>query len=166
MAVTNPSLQPLPTRPWIDESTGLPTQVFLQYLQSLDAAVRAALPFLNATAASALTTSARQNIGGGFTETEFDLGSPANAATVTLDPLNSLKQKITNNVAGFNIAAQTTVGDIELRIINGATAGAITFTGFDKKWTGDALDTVNGHQFVVFIYGYASKKAYIIKALQ
>jgi hypothetical protein len=113
-----------------------------------------------------LTVAGGQQITGGFTEAEFDNGTPANGATVTINPSNGLKQKITNNVAGFTIAATAEVGDVELRIINGASAGTITFSSFSKQWIGDALDTTNAHQFLAFIYGYGSKTAYIVKALQ
>lgn len=113
-----------------------------------------------------LTTAGDQELTGGFTEQEFDNGTPANGATITIDPSVNLKQTLTNNVAGFTIAATAECGDVELRIVNGPSAGTVTFSGFDKQWTGDALDTVNGHQFVVFIYGFIAKKAYLIKALQ
>ncbi len=116
---------------------------------------------------AALTTAGGQNLGGGFTSTEFDNGTPASGATITPSPLSSLKQVVTNNVAGFNIAASGLIGDIELRIVNGASAGTPTFTGFSVQWPGDALDTVSGHQFIAYLYGFGgSKSAYLIKALQ
>lgn len=106
------------------------------------------------------------NATGGLTITEYDIGTPTNGSTVTPNPSNALKQKLTNNVAGFTIAATSEIGDVELRVTNGASAGTISFSGFDKQWTGDSLTTTNGHQFVIFIYGFDGKQAYIIKALQ
>lgn len=106
------------------------------------------------------------NATGGVTFTEHDHGTPANGATITPNPSQGLKQLVTNNVAGFTVAATAEIGDLELRIVNGASAGTITFSGFEKKWTSDSLDTTNGHQFVAFIYGFSGKQAYIIKALQ
>lgn len=113
-----------------------------------------------------LTIFGGQTIQGGFTIDEFDLGTPINGSTITPNPSTCLKQKVTNNVAGFTIAATAETGDLELRVVNGASAGTISFSGFDIQWTGDALTTVNGSQFVIFIYGFPSKRAYIIKALQ
>jgi hypothetical protein len=99
------------------------------------------------------------------TSTLINLGTPGAGTTVTPNPSNGFKQQVTNNAA-FTIAATGQVGDVELLIVNGAAAGAVTFTGFDKQFVGDALDTVSGHQFVVLIYGFGTKKAYLIKALQ
>jgi len=106
------------------------------------------------------------NATGGLSITPFDHGTPANGATITPDPSVCQKQTVTNNASGFTIAATSEVGDLELRVINGASAGNISFSGFDKQWTGDSLTTTNGHQFVIFIYGYGDKAAYLIKALQ
>lgn len=113
-----------------------------------------------------LTIFGGQTIQGGFDFDEFDLGTPTNGSTITPNPTTCLKQKVTNNVAGFTIAATSQTGDLELRVVNGASAGTISFSGFDINWTGDALDTTSGHQFIIFIYGYPGKQAYLIKALQ
>lgn len=164
--IVNPQPLPLITTQWTDPKTGLPIKGFGLYMQYLDQLIRGAFSLLNATAAiNFLTQQGGQNITGGFTETPFPIPTPANGATVTLDPLNGLKQTIINNVAGFTIAAQTTVGDIELVIVNGATPGVVTFTGF-VQWPGNLMDTVAAHQFVAFCYGFTGKRAYLIKALQ
>lgn len=145
----------------------MPSQPYAEYFASLDATVKTLIAGLASINSNALLVTARQNIQAGFTETEVNLGTPANGTTITLDPLNGLKQTLTNNVSGFTIQAPADIGDIELRIVNGATAGAIAFTGFTKQFTGDGLDTTTGHQFEVFIYGFGGgKSAYLIKALQ
>lgn len=114
-----------------------------------------------------LTVAGGQTVTGGFTEQEFDNGAPTNGSSITINPSNGLKQKITNNVAAFTIAATAETGDVELRIINGASAGTITFSGFTKKFTGDTIDATSAHQFVAFIYGWgAAGTDYIIKARQ
>lgn len=116
---------------------------------------------------SILTAAGGLNLAGGFTSTEANLGTPTNGSTIAPSPLTSLKQFVRNNVAGFTIAASGLVGDVELTILNGATPGTISFTGFDKQWAGDPLDTVAGHRFVAFLYGFgAGHGAYLIKALQ
>ena len=113
-----------------------------------------------------LTEAGGRTLRGGFVEEEFDLGTPANGATVTPNPLDGLKQKITNNVAGFTIVATTQIGDCEVRVTNGASAGTITFSGF-VQWSSDPLTTTNGHQFVIFIFAFGGdKRAYLIKKLQ
>jgi hypothetical protein len=117
--------------------------------------------------ARVLTTAGGEEIDGGFTIGEHDLGTPANGAIVTIDPVNGLKQKITNNVAGFTVQPTSKIGDVELRIVNGPSPGTITLSGFAKQYTGDSLDTVGTHQFVLFIYGWGGAGAdYVIKARQ
>ena len=104
---------------------------------------------------------------GGFTETEYDLGTPANGATVNLDATNGQKQKITNNVAGFTLNIVTQTGDVELRIINGASAGTITIPGGFQYPGGSVLDTVNGHQFIGYFFNFgAASFDYIFRARQ
>lgn len=127
--------------------------------------------FVGGSTANALTTAGGQTITGGFTWTPFVIAAPTNGSTVTPNPSDNLKQALANNVAGFTIAATAQVGDVELYITNGASAGTITFSGFTKQFTGDTLDTTNGHEFMIFIYGSkntagTSKTAYLIKAMQ
>lgn len=95
---------------------------------------------------------------------EYDHGTVI-GGTIAPNPTSGLKQKVTNNGA-FTIQATAEIGNVELRVTNGASAGAITFAGFDKQWSGDALTTTNGHQFAIFIHGYDGKQAYLIRALQ
>ena len=88
------------------------------------------------------------------------------SGTITPNPSAGIKQSLTNNGA-FTFAATSEVGDCQVEVINGATAGAITFSGFTKNYAGDALDTTNGHKFVIFVYGFGADGAdYMIKARQ
>ena len=163
--MTAPSTIALPsdTHPFVDPKSGTITPEWYKYMVALDRAARA----LVGGSASALTSDGGAVLTGGFTEAPFDLGTPANGVTVTPNPSDNLKQKLVNNVAGFTIAATAEVGDVELFVSNGANAGTITFSGFSKQWSGDSLDTTNGHAFVVFIYGLPNgASAYLIKALQ
>lgn len=104
------------------------------------------------------------NAAAGVTYTPHDHGTKS-SGSITPNPLDGPKQVVTN-AGAFQINATSQVGDVELRVINASGAGAITFSGFSKKWNGDALDTTSGHEFVIFIYGYGSKASYVIKALQ
>jgi hypothetical protein len=143
------------------------SQHYAEYLASLDAIVRSGdFPALSVNGSAVLRAAGGQTLTGGFNEQPFDLGTPAANATVTPNPSRNLKQTVTNNAA-FTIQATAEVGDVELLITNGATAGEIGFAGFAKNWPGDALDQVPGHQFVVFIYGFpGGTAAYLVKALQ
>lgn len=123
---------------------------------------------IDKVAGESLLVAGGQEIQGGFTTEEFEISTPANGATVTIDPLNGQKQRITNNVAGFTIEPSDECGDVELRIINGASAGTITFSGFHHNYPGGAdLTTVDEDEFVVFIFGFgAAGTDYIVQARQ
>jgi hypothetical protein len=148
-------------------SNGQVAQGYAQYLSQLDTQVRSGnFPALSVNGSAALTVAGNQSLVGGFQETPFAIAQPANGGTITPNPSDNLKQTVTNNGA-FTIAATAEVGDVELLITNGASAGAVSFSGFNKAWTGDALDATSGHSFVVFIYGLPNGlSAYLIKALQ
>ena len=125
-------------------------------------------PALTEDGNEVLTVIGGKTLTGGFTHQEYDNGTPTNGSTITIDPSKGLKQKITNNVAGFTIAATAECGDVELRIINGASAGTFSFSGFHHEHKGgDLPDTTNGHQFIAFIYGYGAAGAdYIVRSRQ
>lgn len=162
---TAPTSLPFPNinQPLVNLTTGCMTDTWYKYFKQFDNSMRS----LVGTSAVALTTAGGVSLSGGFEETPFDLGTPANGATITPNPSDNLKQTVANDVVAFTIAATAEVGDVELTITNGATAGAIAFSGFTKSWGGDALDTTAGHSFVVFIYGHPNGlSSYLIKALQ
>lgn len=142
------------------------SQAHAQYFQALDQTVRTGnFPALSVGGNAVLTVAGGATLTGGFNETPFDLGT-VTTGTITPNPSSNLKQRVVNNGA-FTIAATAEVGDLELLITNGASAGAITFSVFTKQFAGDALDTVSGHKFVVFIYAFvAGTTAYLIKAMQ
>jgi hypothetical protein len=163
---TAPGLAPLPdaNHP-VTQTSGSASQGYTQWLQALDALVRGGnYPAVSVNGNAVLTVAGGQTLIGGFNETIFDFGS-VTSGSITPNPSKSLKQHVTNN-GSFFIAATAEIGDVELLITNGASAGALTFSGFTKQWSGDALDTVNGHQFIILIYGFFSVSAYMIKALQ
>lgn len=115
-------------------------------------------------AASYLTTAAGVNLTAGFTFTPFNLGT--GAGTVTPNALNSNYQYMTNN-GGFTLAAPSLDCAIDILVTNGATAGAITFSGFTVgSSTGDPLTLTNGSRFIISIRRINAVAAYTIKALQ
>jgi hypothetical protein len=160
-----PILAPLPPpNVAITGAGGATSQQHAQYLSSLDAFLRGGnFPAVSVNGNAVLTVAAKQTLLAGFNETVFPFGT--GSGTITPNPSSSLKQSVTNNGA-FTIAATAEVGDVELFVSNGASAGAIAFSGFTKQWAGDALDTVNGHAFVIFIYGFGGNSAYLVKAMQ
>lgn len=70
------------------------------------------------------------------------------------------------NTGAFTVTAPASDSACYLQIENGAGAGAVTFSGFTGASFGDALDTTNGHKFVVSVWRIHSVASYLVKALQ
>jgi hypothetical protein len=104
-----------------------------------------------------------QSFTGGVNPTEYDNGTKS-TGSYTPEPGNGPLQKVTNNGA-HTLIASSNVGSFVLRVINGASAGAITFSGFDKQLPGDTYATTNANQYDIFIK-ITGKKTYQIVALQ
>lgn len=85
-----------------------------------------------------------QALTGGVIVTSKSLGT-VSSGTTTPDPGDRPQQHYTNNGA-HTLAPSANGGSILLDITNGASAGAITTSGFTKV-TGDAFTTTNGHKF-------------------
>lgn len=164
MAAPTP-LPPLPQpNVQLTGNSGGTSQAHSPWFAAVDDTIRTGnFPALSVGGVVVLVNGPGQTLVSGFQETE--VADTISAGVITPNPSTSLKQSVTNNGA-FTINATGQVGDVELHITNGPTAGAVAFAGFTKQWAGDLLDTVNGHQFVVFIYGFNGATAYIIKALQ
>lgn len=104
-------------------------------------------------------------ISAGFTLTPYDEGTES-SGTLTPAPANSNYQYYTNNGA-HTLAAPASDCAIDILITNGASAGAITFSGFTvSSSVGDALTTTNTHKFLISIRRINSVSTYLIKALQ
>ena len=125
------------------------------------------ITFPAATDTLAGLTATAQAFSGGIRVTSFSIGTPTNGSTTTLDSGNGPLQYMTNNVAGLTIAAPANDGNLVLYILNGASAGTVTWSGFTVgSSTGDALTTTNTSKFMVSITRINSISTYIIKALQ
>lgn len=75
-------------------------------------------------------------------------------------------QTITNGGA-FTVTAPSSDGFCLLKITNNASAGALTFSGFQVgSNTGDTLDTTNAHKFVISIIRAGGDSTYSVKAYQ
>jgi hypothetical protein len=86
-----------------------------------------------------------QTISGGASITKKSLGS--GTGTITVDVSDRPCQTIDNDTGAFALDVGTThEGSTVVIITNGASAGAITTSGFDDV-RGDAFTTTNGHVF-------------------
>ncbi|RWI19453.1 MAG: hypothetical protein EOQ94_20890 [Mesorhizobium sp.] len=103
--------------------------------------------------AAAMVQKAVDNTGiaAGFTSTAVNDGTKS-SGTYTPWPSGGNMRYITNGGA-FTLAAPTQVGDYSMiiQIVNGATAGAITFSGFALSPGGNSLTTANGSRFNLYI---------------
>jgi hypothetical protein len=90
------------------------------------------------TTGTLLSNAVSANLGKGFTGTVNSLGTPTNGSTVTLDPTTGQCVALTNNVAGFTIAPPSIPSGsytvMWAYITNGASAGAITTSGFSATF--------------------------------
>lgn len=106
-----------------------------------------------------------QNLLVGYTFTAFNAGTKS-SGTFTPDGQVHNHQYATNNGA-HTLAAPSADCDIDILYTNGASAGAITFSGFTVgSNTGDALTTTNTHKFLISIRRINSVATYSIRALQ
>lgn len=87
---------------------------------------------------------AAQTVSGGARVTVYDNGTKS-SGTFTPDPGNCPMQKANNNGA-HTLAPGTNYGNYILTYTNGASAGAITTSGWTKVG-GDSFDTTSGHKF-------------------
>ncbi len=111
------------------------------FLAMADAA--AVLTALSLTYAAKLDTE-DQTLAGGARVTSKDLGT-VSSGTLTPDPGDRPLQHYTNNGA-HTLAPGANAGSYLLDITNGASAGAITTSGWTKV-VGDAFTTTNAHKF-------------------
>jgi hypothetical protein len=116
--------------------------------------------------ATKMNVAGNQTISGGFNFTAVNLGT-VSSGTVTPNPLSGNYQYLTNNGA-FTLAAPSTDCAIDLLVTNGATAGAVSASGFtvNPSNQGDALTVINGNKFIWSIRRINAVATYVIKALQ
>jgi hypothetical protein len=101
----------------------------------------------------------------GYTLTPNSIGTMA--ATFTPNPALGNYQYATNNnaVTTFNVPSSDCA--IDILITNGASAGAITFSGYQiGSNTGDTYSTTSGNDFILSIRRINALSTYVWKALQ
>jgi hypothetical protein len=115
---------------------------------------------------SRLAAAGGQTVTGGFALTPYNAGNMG-TGTFTFVPTNGNYQYASNTGA---VQIQVPASDcaMDILITNSGTAGAITFAaGFTvNSNTGEALDTTNGHKFIVSIRRINGVSTYMVKALQ
>lgn len=108
---------------------------------------------------------ADQTLSGGANVNPFSIGTVSSGTTL-IDCGQSPLQFMTNNGASI-IAAPTIGGSCIIYVVNGASAGAISFSGFTvSSNTGDALNTTNGNKFFISIVRINGVSNYVVRALQ
>jgi hypothetical protein len=113
---------------------------------------------------NAMVTTGNQTITGGFSLTSYNAGTAS--GTFTPNAMNGNYQYLTNNSA-FTLAAPAGDSALDILITNGASAGAITFSGYTVSASvGDALTTTSGNKFIISIRRINGVSSYSIKALQ
>lgn len=112
-----------------------------------------------------ISTAGGQTTTGGYRFAGYNGGAIV-SGTFTPDAYNGNYQYYTNNGA-HSLAAPANDCAIDILVTNGASAGAITFTGFTVgSSTGDALTTANTNKFIISIRRINAVSTYVIKALQ
>lgn len=114
-------------------------------------------------ASSRFTKSTAVNVLSGDDLTTYDNGT-ISSGTLTPDSSYGQMQKYTNNGA-HTLAPPATDTVITLQMTNGASAGAITHSGFTKV-AGDSLTTTNGDDFRLDIWKSGSFSQLNVTALQ
>jgi hypothetical protein len=112
-------------------------------------------------------TAQSQPFSGGVIILPYNLGTVSTGSLVINSGFGPL-QYLTNNGA-FNFTPPSAGdGSCDILVTNGSTPGAITFgTGWKvSSNTGDAFDTVSGHQFILSVRRINGISTYLIKALQ
>ncbi len=104
-----------------------------------------------------------QTLAGGVRVTAKDLGT-VSSGTVTPDPGDRPLQHYVNNGA-HTLAPPGNDGYYEVLITNGASAGAITTSGFGAV-QGDAFTTANGHKFLCTVRRVNAVSVLNVQALQ
>lgn len=122
---------------------------------SAPAAATAGTDYLDKATTSLLTA--------GFTATSFSLGT-VTTGTVTPSAANGNFQHLTANGA-FTLAPPSATCCIDIEVLNGASAGAITTSGFTKV-NGDTYATTNAIKFIFHITKTNSYSRLSIEALQ
>lgn len=130
------------------------TAAELGYVNGVTSAIQTQIDALSSgkedVDAEILRADTDDNVTGGYTATSADDGTKS-SGTYTPDPAGGNFKHIING-GSFTLAAPTATGcyTMVIEVANNASAGTITFSGFDKE-AGDTLTTTNGDDFQLVI---------------
>lgn len=141
------------------------TAAELNYVDGVTSAIQTQLDGKEPVDAEILRADTDDNLTAGYTATADNDGT-ISSGTYTPSPVGGNLKRIVNGGA-FTLAAPTYAGDYTMivQMTNNSTAGAVTFSGFNRQ-TGDALTTTNGHDFFLFIVKINGFKSVNVQALQ
>lgn len=107
-----------------------------------------------------------QAFSGGFAPTDYSIGT-ISSGTTTIDCGKGPGQYLTNNGA-FTLAPPAASGQCTVLVINGSSAGTITFSAgwSEGSNTGDTLNTINTDKFMLTIARIDGLSHYLVTALQ
>lgn len=91
---------------------------------------------------------------GGFDSNQQDLGTiTSGTVTPEVDGASETNFKVLTNNGAFELAPPSTSSAcvIRIRVVNAASAGAITWSSFDKVFNPDGYVTTNGKQYWFYI---------------
>lgn len=151
-----------PTSGTLTNATGLPVS---SGISGLGTGVATALAVSVGGAGSFLATGTTATITVGYTVTPSN-GGTVSSGTFTVTPANGNYQYYTNNGA-HTFAAPSSDCAVDVMVTNGASAGAITFSGFTVgSNTGSSLTTTNTNKFIISVRRINTTSTYSIYALQ
>jgi hypothetical protein len=137
----------------------------LNYVDGVTSAIQTQLDGKEPIDAEILRADTDDNLTAGYTATADNDGTQS-SGTYTPSPVGGNLKRIVNGGA-FTLAAPTYAGDYTMivQMTNSATAGAVTFSGFNRQ-TGDTLTTTDGHDFFLFIVKINGFESVNVQALQ
>jgi hypothetical protein len=143
--------------------TGSPTSTTVAKTDT--STIIATTAYVKSVVADFLPVAGGSTLTGGFYLTPYN-GGTVSSGTFTPNAGLGNYQYYTNNGA-HTLAAPTADCAIDVQITNGATAGAITFSGYTVGANvGDTLTTTNGNRFIISIRRINAISSYSIRALQ
>lgn len=114
-----------------------------------------------------ITGAAQANGGsltGGFAGTSKNLGNLAGSLTLTYVGGN-IQHGVNNGATTINAPSAAGVYTLVIEIVNNASAGTVTLSGFTKT-DGDSFTTTNGHKFLLHVAKTNSAVKATVEALQ
>lgn len=142
------------------------TTVELNYVAGVTSAIQTQLDGKEAVDAEILRADTDDNLTAGYTATPTADGTKT-SGTYTPTPAGG-NFKTAVNGGAFTLAAPTATGSytLILQVTNNASAGAVTFSGFNKTVGDSLLTTTDGDDFFIYITKVGGFTSASVEALQ